>query len=284
MKIYTIYTITNLVNQKKYIGYTSQTIRQRFKDHCDTAKREQKYKIHRAISKYGADMFSISEIYQSHDKAHITSIEDYFIKEFNTQHDDYGYNMANGGQGGNIKSAEQLHKQSIKWKEHNIMLDIKSDPVKWAKWKENRSKGAKQAMETSPYWDSFYQANIKRLHENNPGKNKTPETIQKLSKTQKDKDKLIKIAPYSLLKNNEIIHIEVGYKKMMSYVISQKINGAYLFKNYKSQCGEYTLVHNGLKRIRQSQFKTLIDTTYSLNDLILIIDSLEPSRLNLKAL
>lgn len=282
MKIYTIYTITNLVNQKKYIGYTSQTIRQRFKDHCDTAKREQKYKIHRAIAKYGVDMFSVSEIYQSYDKAHIASIEDYFIKEFNTQNDDYGYNIANGGQGGNIKSAEQLQKQSIKWKEHNIILDIKADPVKWAKWKANRVLGAEKAK-GNHNWIENNKTFSERMLKYNQGKVLSEETKQKISKTQKDKDKLVKIAPYSLLKNNEIIHIEVGYKKMMSYVISQKINGAYLFKNYKSQCGEYTLVHNGLKRIRQSQFKTLIDSAYSLNDIMLIIDSLEPARLNLKA-
>lgn len=277
MKIYTIYTITNLVNQKKYIGYTSQTIRQRFKDHCDTAKREQKYKIHRAIAKYGVDMFSISEIYQSHDKAHITSIEDYFIKEFNTQHDDYGYNIANGGQGGNIKSAEQLQKQSIKWKEHNIILDIKADPVKWAKWKENRSKGAKQAMETSPYWDSFYQANIKRLHENNPGKNKTPETIQKLRKAQKERDKDITIAPHGLIQDGLLIHVELSYKKLDEYCKIKNIKRWNLFRYGKSNCGHYELIHYGQKRIKQSQYKILIETVYTNEEMLQVISKLKPA-------
>lgn len=277
MKIYTIYTITNLVNQKKYIGYTSQTIRQRFKDHCDTAKREQKYKIHRAIAKYGVDMFSISEIYQSHDKAHITSIEDYFIKEFNTQHDDYGYNMANGGQGGNIKSAEQLHKQSIKWKEHNIILDIKADPVKWAKWKENRSKCSKQAMETSPHWDSFYQANIKRLHENNPGKNKTPETIQKLRKAQKERDKDITIAPHGLIQDGVLIHVELSYKKLDEHCKIKNIKRWNLFRYGKSNCGHYELIHYGQKRIKQSQYKILIETVYTNEELLQVISKLKPT-------
>lgn len=277
MKIYTIYTITNLVNQKKYIGYTSQTIRQRFNDHCNTAKREQKYKIHRAIAKYGVDMFSISELYQSHDKAHITSIEDYFIKEFNTQHDDYGYNMANGGQGGNIKSAEQLQKQSIKWKEHNIILDVKADPVKWAKWKENRSKSAKQAIKTSPYWDSFYQANIKRLHENNPGKNKTPETIQKLSKSQKERDKVITIAPHGLIQDGLLIHVELGYKKLDEYCKIKNIKRWNLFKYGKSSCGHYELIHYGQKGIKQSQYKILIETAYTNEEILQVISKLEPA-------
>ena len=35
-----IYCITNLVNQKKYVGKTIYSITERFKEHCSDSKRE----------------------------------------------------------------------------------------------------------------------------------------------------------------------------------------------------------------------------------------------------
>lgn len=59
-----IYKITNNVNQKIYIGKTSTSIEERWKNHCKDSKAETKEKrpLYSAIRKYGIECFSIEQI------------------------------------------------------------------------------------------------------------------------------------------------------------------------------------------------------------------------------
>lgn len=54
-----IYCITNLVNQKKYVGKTIYSITERFKEHCSDSKRErcEKRPLYDAMNKYGIENF-----------------------------------------------------------------------------------------------------------------------------------------------------------------------------------------------------------------------------------
>ncbi len=54
-----IYLIINLINNKKYVGQTTKTIKQRWDRHI---KSNTNFPIHNAIRKYGKDNFVISEI------------------------------------------------------------------------------------------------------------------------------------------------------------------------------------------------------------------------------
>lgn len=95
--IYSIYKITNIINGKSYIGYTKKKPETRFEEHC---RSKDKYKLPKAIAKYGKQNFTVTPIYQSKDLNHIRSMEDYFILEYNSIKE--GYNIARGGQGGCI--------------------------------------------------------------------------------------------------------------------------------------------------------------------------------------
>ena len=97
MNIYSIYRVTNIVNNKVYIGFTSN-LNIRIQTH---KKRLHLYnfKFYAAIKKYGWDNFVWEEIYQSKDLSHTKNVmEPYFIEHYDSYH--IGYNSTLGGEGG----------------------------------------------------------------------------------------------------------------------------------------------------------------------------------------
>ena len=61
MERFVVYQITNTVNGKRYIGYTSKTLGERWKGHLKDARLGSSVHFHNAIRKYGEDAF-VSEI------------------------------------------------------------------------------------------------------------------------------------------------------------------------------------------------------------------------------
>ena len=57
-----IYQITNLVNDKKYIGLTTSTIQERWKQHLQALDRGINYALYRAMRKYGVENFLLEEL------------------------------------------------------------------------------------------------------------------------------------------------------------------------------------------------------------------------------
>lgn len=93
-----IYCITNDINNKKYIGKTIHSIKQRFQEHIRESKkaRSKDRPLYRAINKYGIEHFHIEILEQcSTENGNIR--EQFWIKRFNTFH--YGYNATKGGEG-----------------------------------------------------------------------------------------------------------------------------------------------------------------------------------------
>lgn len=111
MTIYTIYLITNLINNKKYVGQTKCVPHKRFKSHIADKKRI----LYSAIRKYGVENFKFEVIYQTLDVDHIDFLECHFIKEHNSliSGDGWGYNLESGGNLNKKLSVETRHKISI---------------------------------------------------------------------------------------------------------------------------------------------------------------------------
>lgn len=103
IKINSIYKITNVINGKVYIGKTSRSISQRFKEHIEFAKLGyDNMLIYRAIRKYGEDNFSIELIEDQINNKEIDNRERYWINYYHSyihSKDCNGYNMTLGGDG-----------------------------------------------------------------------------------------------------------------------------------------------------------------------------------------
>lgn len=109
-----VYCITNLVNGKRYIGITTKTIEQRWKEHC-VNRRNSKSVFKNAIAKYGKESFIIGEIERCDAIADLFEREKFWIEHLNSFHaNGRGYNMTMGGDGclGYLYTKEQRQQMS----------------------------------------------------------------------------------------------------------------------------------------------------------------------------
>lgn len=98
--MYKLYKLTNRTSGKSYIGFTKSTVEFRFNLHVGAAQNP-KYPIQYAIAKYGADDFTIETLCIG-SKKYITSLEQPAIELFESHVSKNGYNVADGGCGGNL--------------------------------------------------------------------------------------------------------------------------------------------------------------------------------------
>ena len=96
-----IYQITNLVNNKTYIGKTSKTAEQRFARHCYNSKTQDTY-LYKAMRKYGIENFII-EVLEETDTPN--EREMFWIESLSPN-----YNMTKGGDGGDTSDSPNYKK------------------------------------------------------------------------------------------------------------------------------------------------------------------------------
>ena len=91
-KIYTVYKITNLINNKSYIGITKREVKIRVREHF--------YRdadlVYQASLKYGKENFSYEVLEENIAKEDIDNREVYYINKFNSLAPN-GYNLSKGG-------------------------------------------------------------------------------------------------------------------------------------------------------------------------------------------
>ena len=108
-----IYKVTNLVNNKIYIGQTTQTFNVRKSGHISKAiNKKSNSAFHAAIRKYGIEQFEWSIIWTG-DSELLDEMEIYYIQKYNSFiNNKKGYNMTLGGGGnrGFVMSDEQKEK------------------------------------------------------------------------------------------------------------------------------------------------------------------------------
>ena len=96
LKMGLIYKITNLINDKVYIGQTTRKPSFRVAEHkC------KKSLIGEAINKFGADNFKISIIDHAHSKEELDNKEIFWIEFYDSTNPKKGYNISFGGTGTN---------------------------------------------------------------------------------------------------------------------------------------------------------------------------------------
>lgn len=115
-----IYKITNIINGKIYIGQTQKTIEERFQRHKEVAFKHPNRYLYNAMNHYGYKNFKIEEIEEcSNDK--LDEKEKYWISYYNSTNPNIGYNLTDGGGGGNtwklnphkLKTGELIRKAHL---------------------------------------------------------------------------------------------------------------------------------------------------------------------------
>lgn len=94
-----IYCITNLINEKKYVGKTTYSITKRFQEHCRDFKKErcEKRPLYDAMNKYGIENFVVKELIECPNDE-LDSYEKMYIEKLQT-YGHNGYNATKGGDG-----------------------------------------------------------------------------------------------------------------------------------------------------------------------------------------
>lgn len=116
-----IYKITNQINGKIYIGLTRTSIEERWKNHIKKAKEYPNRYLYDAMNHYGYEKFSIEQIEQCDDNI-LDEREIYWIAYYNSTNPDIGYNLTEGGGGGNtwelnphkLETGEKLRQAQLK--------------------------------------------------------------------------------------------------------------------------------------------------------------------------
>lgn len=95
-----IYKVTNLINNKIYVGKTKNSLTYRKYAHkCESLTRDSNTYFHKAIRKYGWDNFKWEIIDETEDDNELNEKETYWIEELKSNIQKLGYNMSNGGEG-----------------------------------------------------------------------------------------------------------------------------------------------------------------------------------------
>lgn len=175
--MHTLYKITNIKNGKIYIGYTAQTIEQRWRRHCrDAFSGKYDYKFVRAIKKYGPESFVIEALETAESKELGLKRERELIQEYNTR--ELGYNTHEGGRGGHTGAYHKNGRSGAAnhmYGKHHTEESKQKQRESLKKWRETDD--GKRHLERSR----------QQFLTNNPGKNKTKATKEKMSKSRKGK-------------------------------------------------------------------------------------------------
>jgi len=99
-----IYMIRNKVNDKKYIGQTTQTLKERCIWSEDSLNGKYYYNLHlcNSIKKYGIKKFDRKVLDIGFNQEELDRKEEFYIQKYNTMDQDLGYNLKHGGSRGKL--------------------------------------------------------------------------------------------------------------------------------------------------------------------------------------
>ena len=129
-----IYKIINLSNGKLYIGKTSSSIEERFKQHIKDSKKEryEKRPLYDAMNKYGVENFIVEQIEQVKNDEIASEREQFWIEKLRTYigfSDCNGYNATLGGDSKRYYNYTEIAKKYLELKSEKEVCEYFScDP------------------------------------------------------------------------------------------------------------------------------------------------------------
>lgn len=191
-----IYKITNIINNKIYIGYDSGVVANnaRWNDHLKFYKSNQRKVLYFAMRKYGIENFSYEVVDEADTIEDLIDKEIYYIDFFESYQKETGYNRTLGGDGGDtfsVRSVESQNQTREKMKTSalewwaNIDSDSRKDLLKYLnkeKWK-NSTPEERKILTQHLHNKEIYQARantLKEFYSANPDvKNQKGQDIKK---------------------------------------------------------------------------------------------------------
>jgi group I intron endonuclease len=177
----TIYSATNQLNGKVYIGQTTRGLEDRIKTHYRLANRKKGYHFLRSLRKYKKEdwVWEILEEVEYDDKIKIRKIldkyEKHYIKIYNSSNGESGYNSTHGGEGV-LANEETKRKMSIA---------KKGIPIEWTRHPLSEEHKAKIGLANSKKTRSEEFKN--KVSNTFKGKKLSEEHKKKISKSKLDK-------------------------------------------------------------------------------------------------
>lgn len=102
--MYTVYVVTNIVNGKYYVGQTTMTGIERWKEHYWSSNKKDYF--HYAIKKYGKENFEVEEVAVFETREEVNNAEKLWILLTKSYDKKIGYNSTMGGEYGAIPNEE----------------------------------------------------------------------------------------------------------------------------------------------------------------------------------
>lgn len=181
-----IYCITNLLNNKKYIGQTSKLyLSQRWCEHKLNAKNGVSGYLYNAIRKYGEENFQFKVLLHKIPLDKLNFYETLWIAKMNTKVP-YGYNLTDGGEGTRgvtpwnkgiprtqetINKIKQHYTDEIREKMRQRALGDKN-PMYGRKGQDSPTYGCSRFGEDNPFYKKHHSEETKAILSNAQSKNK----------------------------------------------------------------------------------------------------------------
>lgn len=104
-----IYCITNKLNEKKYVGKTTNSVDSRWKEHCSDCFKDRcnKRPLYDAMVKYGIENFSVETLEECHEDF-LSDLELFWINKLDTYNS--GYNATLGGDGSILFDYDEIER------------------------------------------------------------------------------------------------------------------------------------------------------------------------------
>lgn len=155
MKSGVIYVATNTVNGDQYVGLTRIGVAIRWSQHCTNARNPKTY-FHRAIAKYGASAFAVSEYASALDLTHLADLERAVIIQLAP-----AYNQTCGGEVTFGRKYDDKTKERIRQKNigrtWNSEQKARMSQIKQANYQDNpdlRRLSSERLRNTRSQWEN----------------------------------------------------------------------------------------------------------------------------------
>ena len=196
-----VYSIKNTVNNKEYIGLTTRTLEERWKQHIYESNKQDSWEwntpLGNAIKKYGKDSFEVFVLEECSSETELKLKEIQFIKDRKSLASENGYNLSFGGDGrlgyklsdetkrkigegnkGKTYTAESLEKMSVAAKKRSVG---KLSPMDGKKHTDETKKKISEAFKGRIHSEE----SKKKCSESQKGIKKSPQSVEKMRNSLK---------------------------------------------------------------------------------------------------